>query len=132
MSELFKGRKIYLTLNVIMLIVTVVPMLSSITAWPGFLLSVLYLTFAEQFLWIAAIITNIAAFFLASKNKDSAVVAALIFGFIGGFLGSFLSECDERLAMQLRCVFIILLWAAVISPAANILLHQLGILHMLM
>lgn len=132
MSELFKGRKLYITLNVIMLIVTIVPLLFSATAWFGFLLSSLYLVFAVRFLLIAAIITNIAAFFLASKNNNTAVETALIFGFIGGFAGSFLSECDERLSMQLRCVFIIMLWAAVMSPTANILLHQLDILPMLM
>lgn len=132
MSELFKGRKLYITLNVIMLIVTVLPLLFTGTAWLGFLLSSLYFVFAVRFLLIVAIIANIAAFFLASKNNDAAVVAALIFGFIGGFAGSFLSGCDKRLSIQLRCIFIIMLWMAVISPAANILLHQYDVLPMLM
>ena len=132
MQELFQGKKLYITLNVIMLIVTIVPLLCSATAWAGFLLSCLYVMFALRFLWIAAIFTNTAAFFLASKDNEAAAAAAFTLGFIGGFAGWFLSGCGERLSMQLRCIFIIMLWAAVIAPAANVLLHQYDVLPMLM
>ncbi len=101
-----------------MLIVTVAPLLFYSTAWVGFLISCLYAAFAVRFLWIAAIITNIAA--------------SVLFGFIGGLAGSFVSGCDSELSKSLRCIFIMMLWGAVIAPAANILLHQYDILPMLM
>ncbi|MDY3791793.1 MAG: hypothetical protein SOZ56_04865 [Oscillospiraceae bacterium] len=127
-----REKKLYISLNVVMLIVTVAPLLFYPTAWVGFLISCLYAAFAVRFLWIAAIITNIAAFFLAAANNTKAIAASVLFGFIGGLAGSFVSGCDSELSKSLRCIFIMMLWGAVIAPAANILLHQYDILPMLM
>lgn len=115
-----------------MLAATAIPLLFDSTAWLGFLISCIYIVFAARFLWIIVIITNLAAFFLASINNRMALAASLAFGFIGGFAGSFASQCDKSLKKELRCIFIVMIWVAVIAPAVNVLLHQFDILPMLM
>ena len=124
-------KRLYIKLSVIMLAATAIPLLFYGTAWLGFLISCIYIAFAVRFLWVI-IITNLAAFFLALKNNRKALAASLAFGFIGGFAGLFASQCDKSLKKELRCIFIVMIWAAVIAPAVNVLLHQFDILPMLM
>ncbi len=130
MSKVFEGKRLYITLNVIMLIITLLSLLILPLSWVGFLISCLY-TLALKFILPAAVITNTAAFCLATQNKFAAAGAAAGFGFIGGLIGSFVTS-DEELSKTLRVIFIVMLWVTAISPAANILLHQLDVLPMLM
>lgn len=135
MDKLFEGKKLYITLNVIMLIITASLLLFYPTAWVGFLISCLYVSFAARFravILTVAIITNIFAFLLAAANDRKAVGFSAALGFIGGLAGSFAPKCDKFLSKSLRCIFIIMIWVTAIAPTANILLHQYDVLPMLM
>lgn len=135
MAKLFEGKKLYITLNVIMLITTAALLLFYPTAWVGFLISCLYVSFAARFLaviLITAIITNIFAFLFAAANDRKALGFSVALGFIGGLAGSFAPNCDSFLSKSLRCIFIIMIWVTAIAPTANILLYQYDVLPMLM
>lgn len=135
MAELFEGKKLYITLNAIMLITTAALLLFYPTAWVGFLISCLYVSFAARFLaviLITAIITNLLAFLLAAANDRKALGFSVALGFIGGLAGSFAPNCDGFLSRSLRCIFIIMIWVTAIAPTANILLYQYDVLPMLM
>lgn len=135
MAKLFEGKKLYITLNVIMLVITASPLLFYPTAWVGFLVSCLYVSFAARSFAViltAAIVTNLFAFLLAAANDRKAVGFSIALGFIGGLAGSFAPNCDSFLSKSLRCIFIIMIWVTAIAPTANILLHQYDVLPMLM
>ena len=73
MAKLFDGKKLYITLNVIMLVITALPLLFYPTAWVGFLVSCLYVSFAARSFAViltAAIVTNLWAFLLAARLLD--------------------------------------------------------------
>lgn len=119
---LFGGKHLYVTLNVIMLILT------AVSVWLGLFWSVFYLTVSVGGI-IFLLILNVLGYILGTSSSwGFGVILSLMGGFIGTFISVHTTDkfIDRRYMRIVNSLFIIGIWVRIVPVLISlviILLH---------